>query len=153
MDRKNDHAPRGRAGFSLLDALVLLTVLGILVGIAAPSLARSQRRYAAFVAARTLRADVAHARLRAILDAATVRLVIDTVQASYRLERADSTVLRERALAPGLLLRTTAHRQEILFSARGTSNLYSTTWVAVDGDPGARWHGVRVIPTGAVEER
>lgn len=153
MDRKNHRAPRGSSGFNLLEVLILLTVLGILIGIAAPSLARSQRRYAAFVAARTLRADVAHARLRAILDAVSVRVVIDTVQASYRLERADSTVLRERALAPGLLLRTTAHGQAILFSARGTSNLYSTTWVAVGGDPGARWYGLRVAPTGAVEER
>lgn len=163
MEGKNDRARRGRVAFTLLEVLLLLIVLGILIGIAVPSLARSQRRYAALTAARTLRADIAHARLRAILDAATVRVVMDTARGQYRLEAdrleadrlegAGRKVIRERRLAPGLTLRTSAHRQEILFSARGTSNLYSTTWVGVGRDPDARWHRVRVVPTGAIEAR
>jgi Tfp pilus assembly protein FimT len=168
MEGKNDRARRGRVAFTLLEVLLLLVVLGILIGIAVPSLARSQRRYAALTAARTLRADIAHARLRAILDAATVRVIMDTTRGQYRLEvdrleadrleadrleGAGRKVIRERRLAPGLTLRTSAHRQEILFSARGTSNLYSTTWVGVGRDPDARWHRVRVVPTGAIEAR
>ena len=142
-----------RAGFTLLEIVIVLTVAGILIGIAAPSLARAHRRHAAYAAGRTLRADVAQARLKAILEGATVRVVIDTLAARYRVEDSARTVWRERALPEGLVLRTTAYRQEVLFSARGTSNLYSTTWIGVGDDPEARSHGVRVIPTGAIEAR
>lgn len=142
-----------RDGFTLLEALIVLAVLSILVGIALPPLARAQRRFGAYTAARELRADVTHARIRAILDGATVRVVMDTASARYRVERADRTLLRVRELPPGIVLRTSAHRQEIVFSARGTSNLYSTTWIGVGGDADAHWHGLRVIPTGALEVR
>lgn len=142
-----------RRGFTLLEILILLVVAGILLSIAGPSLATSHRRYAVLVAVRTLKADIAQARVRAILDGATVRVVLDTLAGGYQLEGAGPAPLRRRSLPPGLLLRTTAYRQEILFGPRGTSNLYSTTWIGVAGDPDARWHGVRVIPTGAIEDR
>lgn len=137
----------------MVELLSVLVAVGVLVSVTLPDLARAQRRFAAYVAARHLRADVARARQRAILDGSTVRVAIDTVFARYRIVNESGTVLFERGLGRGLILRTTAHRQEILFSPRGTSNLYSTTWVAVGDDLDSRWHGMRVIPSGAIETR
>jgi hypothetical protein len=79
--------------------------------------------------------------------------VLDTVVSAYQVEDVDRRVLRRRELRAGLALKTTAHQQEILFSPRGTSNLYSTTWIGVRRDPDGRWYGLRVLPSGAIEDR
>lgn len=144
---------RRAAGVTLLDLLVALSVLAILVALAVPPLSRVERRAAAGVAARELRADLARARIRAILDGATTRVEIDTAAGRYRIVDGSGRRLLERVLPPGVVLRTTAHRQSIPFTARGTSNLYSTTSIGVPADPRARWHVVRVAPTGSVEAR
>lgn len=135
---------------TLVELLAVLLLVAILASVAAPVVARSSRRYAASTAARELRADLIAARTRAILDGGTVRVAIDTVAAQYRVISASGDTVRGRKLSPGLFLGTTATRQEILFTARGTSSLYSTTWIGVVDDPGARWHATRVAPTGAV---
>lgn len=139
-----------RRAFTLVEVLSALVLLAILASAAVPLVSRAARRYASWSAGHELRSDLVLARTRAVLDGATVRVVMDTLRARYVVTAADGDTLRRRALATGLFLRTTAWRQEILFTSRGTSNLYSTTWVGVDGDPDARWHGARVAPTGAV---
>lgn len=136
----------------------MLVLLGIFVAAAAPSVARAQRRFAAGGAARELRADLARARVHAILTGQTVRVVLDTLGAGWRIEEGpgvaggDAAVVQRR-LPAGLILRTTASGQEILFTARGTSNLYSTAWIYPAADPDARWHRVQVAPTGALSLR
>ena len=141
---------RARSAYSIVELLVVVTVLAILVALASPAISQASRRYAALSAARELRSDLVAARTRAILDGATVRVVVDTLAGTYGLVTADGDTVRRRTLPSVLLLRSTAWRQEILFTARGTSSLYSTTWIGVAGDPDARWHGARVAPTGAV---
>ncbi|MFN2383098.1 MAG: GspH/FimT family protein [Gemmatimonadota bacterium] len=145
---------RGRGAFSLIEALTVLVLLGILLAAAAPPLARAQRRFAAGGAARELRGDLARARVRAILSGQTVRVVLDTLGAGWRVEGGPlpvgGTGVLRRSLPAGLTLRTTASNQVILFTARGTSSLYSTAWIYPTTDPDARWHRVQVAPTGAV---
>jgi len=142
---------RERAGFTLLELILALIVLAILVALAAPPFARSERRWAAYTAARTLAADVARARQRAIQDRRTVRVVLDTLDGSYDVRPTEGEHLPRRRLRPDLRLGTSAYRQEILFSGRGASNLYATAWVGVRDDPRAREHRIRVLPTGAIE--
>lgn len=96
-------------------------------------------------------AEIAAARQEAVLTAGTVRVELDTLAGGWVRRRADGSTGVARRLPEGVGLRTTAYREEILFSARGTSNLHSTTWIGVPGDPGARWHGIRVRPTGSIE--
>lgn len=139
-----------RRAHTLVEILSALVVAAILASAALPPVARATRRYSAWSAGRELRSDLVLARTRAILDGATVRVAVDTLRGRYAIVAASGDTLRHKQLAAGLLVRTTAWRQEVLFTARGTSNLYSTTWVGVAGDPDARWHGARVAPTGAV---
>lgn len=139
------------AGFTLVELILASIVLAILITLAAPPFGRTERRWAAYAAARALAADVARARQRAIRDRRTVRVVLDTLEGSYEVRPAGGEPLPRRRLRPDLRLRTSAYRQEILFSGRGTSSLYATAWVGVRGDPRAREHRIRVLPTGAIE--
>lgn len=125
----------------------------ILASVALRPVARWQRRAVAHATASTLRADLARARVLGVLRGETVTVVLDTIQDGWWGEAKDGTVLFERRLDPGLSLTSTAHRGRIPFTSRGTSNLYSTTWIGIPDDPDARWHGARVSPTGAVEPR
>lgn len=143
--------PRRTGGFTLLELILALVVLGILLALVAPPVGRSERRWAAYAAARTLATDVARARRRAIQDRSTVRVVLDTVAGAYAIRLAGGEAVTSRRLRSDLTLGTSAHLQEILFSARGTSNLYSATWIVARGDPLAREHRIRVLPTGAIE--
>ncbi|MGH7570284.1 MAG: GspH/FimT family pseudopilin [Gemmatimonadota bacterium] len=147
------HALRRSGGFTLLELLLALIVLGILVALMAPSLSRGERRWAAYAAVRTLASDVARARQRAIQERVTVRVVLDTLGGAWDVRLASGETVTRRKLRSGLALGTSAYLQEILFSARGTSNLYSTAWVVVRDDPLARERRIRVLPTGAIELR
>lgn len=138
-------------GFTLLELIFALVALGVLLALVLPPLGRSERRWAAYAAARTLAADVARARRLAIQERVTVRVVLDTVQGAYDVRPGDGDAVTRRKLRDDLALGTTAYLQEILFSARGTSNLYSTAWIVARGDPLAREHRIRVLPTGAIE--
>ena len=146
------------AAFSLIEMVTVLVLLGILLAAAAPPLARAQRRFAAAGAARELRGDLARARVRAILSGQTVRVELDTLGPGWQIAGGPPpgggslTVVR-RVLPAGLVLRTTAAGQSILFTARGTSNLYGTVWIYPAEDPDARWHRVQVAPTGALSPR
>lgn len=137
----------GTRAFAIADVFVTLVVLAILATIASPAISRAVRRYAAYGAAREFRADLARARIRAILDGRTVSLVVE--DGAYRAERSDDEVLLRRTLPKGVSISTTAYRGTIPFTSRGTSNLYSTTTIRVEDDPGARAWIVRVAPSGA----
>ena len=141
---------RSRSGYALVDVLVVLFVLGVLLSAAAPDLGRANRRYAAMGAARQLRADLAHVRMDAILRGSTVTVAIDTVAGTYRASAAGGAVLLSRRVPGSVAIRTSANRQSIPFTARGTTDLYSTTWVGPAVDPEGKWHAIRVAPSGAV---
>jgi len=143
-------ALRRAGGHSLLDALIVLCLLAVLLSAAIPDLARAQRRFAASAAARQLRADLAHVRMIAVLRGRTVTVAIDTVAGSYRAAEADGTTELVRRVPASVRIRTTAHRQSIPFTARGTTDLHSTTWIGPADDPDGRWHGIRVAPSGSL---
>lgn len=139
-----------RSGYALVDLLIVLFVLGVLLSAAAPDLGRASRRYAAISAARQLRADLARVRMDAILRGSTVTVAIDTVSGAYAASDVGGEVLIARRMPSSVAIRTSANRQSIPFTARGTADLYSTTWIGPASDPEGKWHAIRVAPSGAV---
>lgn len=132
----------------------MLVFLGILIEIAWPRWAAWSDRQAVAAAARTFRTDLQRARAAAILRGETIAVELDTLAASYEARSLrGGQRLFGRRLGEGLFLRTTAYRERILFTARGTGSLYSTTWIGAHDRRDARWHGTRVTPTGAIEAR
>lgn len=140
-------------GVTATELLIGLVVLGILLALAMPPLARRQRRAEIDVGTRRLEADLARARVAAVLRGETVTVRLDTVVAGWSVRAASGETLATRRLPEGIRLRTSAHLEAIPFTARGTSNLYSTTWLAAVDDPSLPPRGIRVSPTGAVERR
>ncbi len=138
------------SGHSLIDLLLVLFALGVLLAAAVPDLGRAHRRYAALAAARQLRTDLAHVRTEAILRGRTVTVAIDTVAGSYVATLGSGDSLLSRQIPSSVRIRTTANRQSIPFTARGTTDLYSTTWIGPAEDPEGAWHGIRVAPSGAL---
>lgn len=132
---------------------MVLVVLAILLSAAWPPVARWGRRFESAAGARELAADLARARSAAVLRGETVTVSLDTLAGAWRATTASGDTLLHGRLGPGLRLTTTANRERVLFTARGTGDLYSTTWVGVPTDPAARLHGLRVAPTGAIERR
>ena len=139
-----------RSGHAIVDVIIVLFVLGVLLSAAAPDLGRANRRYAAIGAARQLRADLARIRMDAILRGSTVTVAIDTVAGAYGARDAGGAVLLARRVPASVAIRTSANRQSIPFTARGTTDLYSTTWIGPAADPEGKWHAIRVAPSGAV---
>lgn len=139
-----------RSGHSLVDLLLVLFVGGVLLSAAAPDLGRASRRYAAMSAARQLRADLVRVRMDAILRGTTVTVAIDTVAGAYEARDGVGAVLMARRVPDSVAIRTSANRQSIPFTVRGTTNLYSTTWIGPAWDPEGKWHAIRVAPSGAV---
>ena len=75
----------GLAGFTLIEIIVVLAILGLAVGVAVPLLARHQGGAALAAAAAELRAALAAARQEAIGDARTVAFTGDAVE-GYRID-------------------------------------------------------------------
>ncbi len=142
--------PCARSGYALVDVLIVLFVLGVLLSAAVPDLGRANRRYAAMGAARQLRTDLARVRMDAILRGKTVTVAIDTLSGAYAASDAGGEVLLARQVPDAVDIRTSANRQSIPFTARGTTDLYSTTWIGPASDPEGKWHAIRVAPSGAV---
>ncbi len=145
--RQSENPDRGH---TLVEVLSVLTVLSILLALAVPDLGRAHRQYAALAAIRRLRSDLVHVRTEAILRGRTVTVVIDTAAGSYDAIEAGGGSILSREVPPSVGIRTTANRQSIPFTARGTTDLYSTTWIGPTEDPDGAWHGIRVAPSGAV---
>lgn len=144
---------RGAPAFTLYDLLVALTIATILAGAFLRPLGKWHLRSLSRATAATLRTDLARARVHGVLRGETVTVVLDTIADGWRVEAGEGDVLLDRRLERGLSLVSTAHQGRIPFTARGTSNLYSTTWIVVTDDPDAPWRGARVSPVGAVEPR
>lgn len=134
----------------MVDLLLTLTVVAILLSVAAPTVGRAHARFAAMAAARQLRADLAQARMQAVLLGRTVTVAIDTVAGAYEATDPDGAALLSHRIPGGVRIRTSAYRQSIPFTARGTTDLYSTTWVGPADDPDGAWHGIRVAPSGSL---
>ena len=80
--------PRHHA-FTLIEAVIVIAILGTLAAVAVPRFASAQLRYKADVAAKRIAADLALARNQAIAASADRQVVFDTANQQYQLTGID----------------------------------------------------------------
>lgn len=85
MAQAGDNTPRGRFGFSLIEAMLVLTIIATVAAIAAPRYSSSISRYRAETAAQRVAADLAFARMRAMTSGAQKTTVFDTGADQYQI--------------------------------------------------------------------
>ncbi|MEN1681094.1 MAG: GspH/FimT family pseudopilin [Planctomycetota bacterium] len=78
-----------RAGFSLVELAIVVLVMGIMVGVAAPKYAEALNHYRVEAAARRIVADLKHARQNAITGSAEQRITFELDTDSYTLDGMD----------------------------------------------------------------
>jgi type II secretion system protein H len=79
--------PRGPAGFSLMELMVVLTVMGILLGVAVPNFVRIGRRDTVETAAYDLQRQMSLARQKAVSRRARYRVSIDPGARTFQVDR------------------------------------------------------------------
>jgi general secretion pathway protein H len=87
--RPERHAGRSPAGFTLLELLAVLLLMGFLMGLVLPSLLHSWEREKNRAALRNLTAILRTARSEAVTRGHKVRLFLDLKTGRYRLEGAE----------------------------------------------------------------
>jgi prepilin-type N-terminal cleavage/methylation domain-containing protein len=83
---------RRRAGFTLLELVVVIAILGLLAGLAIPRIAGTVARRRAEAAAVRIMNDIKHARRAAVAASTERKIVFDPTQNSYVLEDVTSAV-------------------------------------------------------------
>lgn len=125
-----DRRPRQAGGFTVVEALVVLTIFGIILAAAVPNFAGSNRRRQVEAAANNLASRIHVARQRAVATRVPHRLVLEPSSHRYWTERMESDSSWTRfpdeiyTLSPIVQWRTEAgdddENTDIEFECRGT---------------------------------
>ncbi|HEY2069248.1 MAG TPA: type II secretion system protein [Rhizomicrobium sp.] len=111
---------RSKAGYTLMEMLVVLTILGFVSAAALPMLSASRPGLRAKAAARAVASDFGAARQEAILKGEEARVTFDPASSSYALPGG-----ARRVLPQGIAL--SAQQREIDFFPDGSSSGGSVT--------------------------
>ncbi len=142
---KGNNLPRaslGRTGFSLVEMMMVLLLIGLVAGIAAPPMMRHLRSTQLQTQTDQLAADLQLARSMSIANSSVIRFASTT--AGYQLiNPADGSIIKEREFDDGLAL-------------DGDSDVFFFPWGMADQhtynlQTGAMARQVNVLPTGMVE--
>jgi prepilin-type N-terminal cleavage/methylation domain-containing protein len=104
-------------GFSLLEILTAITLLGLLLAIALPDWGSLISTYRLNAAARQIHADLQRAKMRAVMENTTFKIVSSAANNSYNFQRED-TVLETKPLPAGIGFVVDSARS---FTSRGTA--------------------------------
>lgn len=104
-------------GFSLLELLTAITLLGLLLAIALPDWGSLISTYRLNAAARQIHTDLQRAKMRAVMENTTFKIVSSAANSSYTFQRED-TVLETKPLPAGIGFVADSTRS---FTSRGTA--------------------------------
>lgn len=85
MNQAGDNGVSRRVGFSLLELMLVLVIVGTLAGVAAPRYANSISRYRADMAAQRVAADLHLARRHALISGADETVTFTTASEQYQI--------------------------------------------------------------------
>lgn len=105
------------SGFSLIELLTAITLLGILLAIALPDWGGLISTYRLNAAARQIHTDLQRAKMRAVMENTTFKIISSAANSSYTFQRED-TVLETKPLPAGIGFVTDSARS---FTSRGTA--------------------------------
>ena len=110
---------RGSAGFTLLELLIVLVILGLTVAVAVPLFARALPGLELTASARTVAATLREARSLAIADNREVTVAVDVDQGTI-----DLAGLRSETLDPAISLRLFTAAEELIDRGAGRIRFY-----------------------------
>lgn len=105
------------SGYSLIELLTTVTLLGLLLAIALPDWGGLISTYRLNAAARQLYADLQRAKMRAVMENTTFKIVSSAADNSYSFQREDA-VLETKSLPAGIGFVADSARS---FTSRGTA--------------------------------
>jgi prepilin-type N-terminal cleavage/methylation domain-containing protein len=146
--------PRGSAGVTLIELIIVLVIIGILIGLAAPAMGAMVNRNRLDGAVAQFTTDVAYARMVAVRTNRQVEIVMQPT--SYTVQRVElngqKTQIKRLNLAteyPGMSMSTNlALPATLTFNSRGL--LQSGTVNTVTVQQNSRSASVQLLSTGRV---
>ncbi len=136
-------------GFSLIELLVCVSILGIVSSLAAPSLGAMYQNYQMKAVARQLVTDLQLARMRAISQKLDYKVTFDGANNRYRVMQG-ATVIFTRNISDysrGVSLADNFTNDLVIFSPTGLASGTGTTTFSASGLTSTR---VMVTPVGGV---
>ena len=131
-----------KAGFTMIELMVIVTVIGVIAGLTIPTLVGYFQRQKATGARAELMADLAYARSLAIARRTTFRMQF--FDGSYRIiEPGPNTVLRERETPAGITLAADVNPN---FYAHGLADAANITVAS-----GGLLFAVQLLPNGTAK--
>ncbi|MFA6217119.1 MAG: prepilin-type N-terminal cleavage/methylation domain-containing protein [Candidatus Omnitrophota bacterium] len=118
----------GHVGFTFIELLIVITLLGILTALSLPQFKRSAENIQLANASRQLQAYINFLSQRAIVETKPIRLILDTQENSYRVKfEADASHFRNYRLPDGIHIES--DQPEIFVYPDGTIDKVTITLI------------------------